>query len=107
MYAGVVVEYADISTLFSKPKHPYTHGLMNSIPKGGGRSGKMKRLNTIEGIVPSLLNLPPGCKFSNRCPKAFQICLEKEPPLITLPREAESGHQVRCWLHSESGCRIS
>jgi oligopeptide/dipeptide ABC transporter ATP-binding protein len=95
MYAGQVVEYASIETLFLEPRHPYTLGLMTSIPQLGRkfREGKT-RLKEIPGLVPNLIRLPPGCLFQPRCPMAFQACTQQSPPLFSL----EAGHGVRCWL---------
>jgi len=90
MYAGKVVEYTDVKTLFANPKHPYTWGLMNSIPKIGQ---KIERLKTIPGVVPNPLKFPKGCKFNNRCVLADEKCFSQEPDLI----EVEKGHKVRCW----------
>ncbi len=94
MYAGHIVEYAGVLHLFQNPKHPYTKGLFQSIPKkrGAGRKG---RLQAIPGIVPDLLGLPAGCKFHDRCSQVSQKCREEAPSLI----EIEPGHQVRCWLY--------
>ncbi|BBH54600.1 ABC transporter ATP-binding protein [Fluviispira sanaruensis] len=78
MYAGKVVEKSSAKELFTNPKHPYTIGLLNSIPKLGE---KKHRLNTIPGIVPSLANLPKGCRFQDRCPLATKECKETEPEL--------------------------
>jgi oligopeptide/dipeptide ABC transporter ATP-binding protein len=103
MYAGRIVEQTDIDSLFEKPLHPYTHGLIASIPV----LGKIKdRLEVIPGSVPNLINLPPGCKFASRCrarvEHEIQICTEVEPDLLPiLPK-----HSVRCWLyqsHEEQG----
>jgi oligopeptide/dipeptide ABC transporter ATP-binding protein len=93
MYAGDMMERADVKDLFSNPLHPYTIGLLESIP-GPDKT----RLKTIPGIVPNLLDLPPGCPFSNRCPKAQSICFHQKPPLVA-PHEME-GHLVRCWLYT-------
>ncbi len=91
MYAGKIMEAADVDTLFSDPKHPYTIGLMNSIPiLGVGK--KEKRLSTIPGIVPSLFRLPEGCLFHERCFQATSECGRLEPPVIDLGK----GHIVRC-----------
>ncbi|MGQ9648159.1 MAG: ABC transporter ATP-binding protein [Thermodesulfobacteriota bacterium] len=94
MYAGDIVEYADVIGLFKQPKHPYTVGLFQSIPKKRG-TGKRERLQAIPGLVPDLLGLPEGCKFQDRCSRGFQRCREEIPPLMNL---GES-HQVRCWLY--------
>lgn len=94
MYAGKVVEYADVKSIFAAPQHPYTIGLLNSIPK---MHGGAKRLEPIVGVVPSPLNLPKGCKFNNRCPFVQDKCLEADPELV----EATPGHSVRCWYHGQ------
>lgn len=91
-YAGHIVEKADIKTLFSNPKHPYTKGLIRSIPKLGQ---KRKRLDTIRGIVPSPYNFPRGCRFNPRCDQAMDICLKKEPPVVKI----DEGHYTKCWLN--------
>ena len=96
MYAGKVVEQADTIELFENTLHPYTLGLLDSTPILGRRTaGKFERLREIKGMVPSLYDLPKGCKFQERCPKAMPICQEKEPELT----EINDGHAVRCWLH--------
>lgn len=89
MYAGSVVEYATVQDLFKNPKHPYTIGLMNSLPKPGS-----ERLIPIDGQPPSLVNLPQGCRFSNRCPWRVDICDQSIPPLET----KSPGHDARCFL---------
>lgn len=98
MYAGKIVEEADTSVLFDKPLHPYTQGLMGSIPILGETKD---RLEVIPGNVPSLINLQPGCRFASRCGARTQygleICTQTEPDLI----ELEPGHKVRCWLYQE------
>ncbi len=93
MYTGRVVEHARVKELFKNPLHPYTQGLMRSVPGREGR-GK-KRLEAIPGVVPSLLALPLGCKFNTRCPYSFDRCFREEPPLAA----PEGGHPVRCWLY--------
>jgi oligopeptide/dipeptide ABC transporter ATP-binding protein len=103
MYAGRIVEQTDIENIFEKPLHPYTQGLIASIPVLGTIK---ERLDVIPGSVPNLVNLPEGCKFASRCrprvEQALSICTEVEPDLIpVLPK-----HTVRCWLyqsHEESG----
>jgi oligopeptide/dipeptide ABC transporter ATP-binding protein len=96
MYAGRVVEQTDVNTLFDNPLHPYSRGLLSSIPVMGVVK---ERLDTIPGSVPNLINLPPGCKFAPRCLARIQNnlsqCTEREPDLI----EHEPGHKVRCWLY--------
>jgi oligopeptide/dipeptide ABC transporter ATP-binding protein len=95
MYAGKIVEEAKTKTLFENPQHPYTRGLLKSIPRLGDkvRHGKV-RLSEIPGVVPSLYEIPSGCKFSTRCPSVMDICEEKEPEL----KEIEKGHFSACWL---------
>ena len=95
MYAGRIFEYAPVKDLFKKHYHPYTENLLKAIPKYDS-SGVRKRLHVIPGMVPSLLNLPRGCKLSNRCNRAFAKCFEEEPGLF----ELEPGHVARCWLYS-------
>ena len=99
MYAGRFVEEAPVEELFKNPLHPYTQGLMRSIPArselSGGGVGR-RRLDTIPGVVPSLLALPPGCKFNTRCPHSFDKCFVSEPELAIPPG---GGHPVRCWLY--------
>lgn len=98
MYAGKVVEQAPVETIFADPNHPYTQGLLNSLPSadlGKVAGGQKRRLQEIPGIVPSLLNLPQGCKFASRCPKAMAVCEEKEPPLEQVGAE----HLSACWLN--------
>jgi peptide/nickel transport system ATP-binding protein/oligopeptide transport system ATP-binding protein len=98
MYAGRVVEEASVGALFADPLHPYTQGLMRSIPRRAG-DGNGRRLTVIKGVVPSLMDLPPGCKFNDRCPHAFERCFAGEPGLL-LPGE---DHTVRCWLYDKEG----
>jgi len=98
MYAGRIVEQADVKPLFAKPMHPYTQGLMGSIPV----LGKLKkRLDVIPGTVPNLVNLPAGCRFAPRCrariENRLQVCTEIEPDLI----EISPKHLVRCWLYQD------
>jgi peptide/nickel transport system ATP-binding protein/oligopeptide transport system ATP-binding protein len=96
MYAGKVVEEGPTAAIFEDPKHPYTQGLLQSIPKLGERArhGRM-RLKEIEGIVPSLYELPEGCSFLPRCPKAMAVCREKVPEMVDIGE----GRRVRCWLY--------
>jgi oligopeptide/dipeptide ABC transporter ATP-binding protein len=99
MYAGEIVEYADAAPIFAKPLHPYTQGLIGSIPILGK---VVDRLEVIPGLVPNLIDLPAGCRFAPRCLQrqkyGLQICLEHKPELV----EIETGHTVRCWLYSSS-----
>lgn len=97
MYAGQVVEEADVFTLFDEPKHPYTKGLMDSIPHLEHDSSK--KLFSIPGTVPTLQLMPKGCRFHDRCQHATPRCASEQPPLITLPESG--GHRVRCWLYEE------
>ena len=93
MYAGKIVEYADARTIFHNPRHPYTWGLLHSIPKVD-QAKSSEKLPTIEGMVPSPYSLPVGCKFHPRCFNAGQKCREEDPPLRTL----EDGRKLRCWF---------
>ncbi|MEZ4375065.1 MAG: ABC transporter ATP-binding protein [Polyangiaceae bacterium] len=99
MYAGRVVETATVSELFRAPQHPYTRGLLASVPPMGG--DRPRRLNTIEGVVPSLTDLPKGCRFAARCAlkkrggEEFARCDEAEPELL----DVSSGHQSRCFFN--------
>ena len=92
MYAGKIVERANTAAIFDRPLHPYTVGLLNSLPGTGAK--KKKRLNAIPGVVPSPLDLPSGCRFRDRCPKAAGLCADEEPELI----EIEPGHRVACYF---------
>ncbi len=95
MYAGKVVEEARTVGIFEEPKHPYTKGLLKSIPMLGQRAQQgRQRLQEISGIVPSLYELPAGCSFYPRCPDAMAVCQEQAPELTDLG----DGHRVRCWL---------
>ena len=91
MYAGKKVEFADVNTLFSNPKHPYTIGLLESIPSTGKKTSDGK-LNTISGTVPSLYSLPSGCLFSDRCPDVFDDCRRIEPKMYNVGEN----HIARC-----------
>ena len=102
MYAGVVVESANVRTLFGEPLHPYTKGLLTSIPRGGRTVGKKARLNTIPGVVPSLYNLPRGCRFHDRCSYAHAPCQKWEPSLVPPYENPDQEHRVRCWLHQKN-----
>ncbi len=97
MYAGRVVESSTVLELFETPLHPYTQGLMRSIP--ARKSGEAaRRLDPIPGVVPSLLDLPPGCKFNTRCQYAFDRCfVDPEPPLLA----PAPNRGVRCWLQEK------
>ncbi|QUV83856.1 ABC transporter ATP-binding protein [Chloracidobacterium aggregatum] len=91
MYAGRIVETAPVEILFSRPQHPYTQGLLASVPRLGRQEA---RLPTIEGVVPKLTALPPGCAFAPRCPEARPECRQGELALKVL--DAQQGHAVRC-----------
>lgn len=90
MYAGKVVESAEVHELFQNPKHPYTQGLLGALPKMDSR----QRLNSIDGMVPTLKDMPTGCRFAPRCPMATQKCREEQPALA----DVTAGHQVRCFM---------
>ena len=96
MYAGQIVEQTDVNRLFDEPLHPYTQGLIGSIPILGEIKEK---LDVIPGSVPNLVDLPPGCRFAPRCQARFKhaltICTEQEPEL----EDIRAGHKVRCWLY--------
>jgi oligopeptide/dipeptide ABC transporter ATP-binding protein len=93
MYAGVVVENATVQNLFAKPLHPYTQGLLASLPL---LEVEQERLNVIPGGVPNMLDLPGGCRFHPRCPHCWQICRLQEPPLFP-----QNESEVRCWLFAQ------
>src|SRR5512141_308635 len=99
MYAGEIVEQTDVNTLFDQPLHPYTQGLIGSIPVLGEIKEK---LDVIPGSVPNLVNLPPGCRFAPRCQARLKygltICTEVKPDL----EDARPGHLVRCWLYQNA-----
>jgi oligopeptide/dipeptide ABC transporter ATP-binding protein len=99
MYAGQIVEQSDVQTLFADPKHPYTQGLIGSIPVLGVVK---EALDVIPGTVPNLINLPGGCRFAPRCRSRVKyeltICTEVLPEL----RPAGPDHMVRCWLYHSS-----
>jgi peptide/nickel transport system ATP-binding protein/oligopeptide transport system ATP-binding protein len=98
MYAGKVMEEGATDRILEDPRHPYTQGLMRSIPRLGERSKRGRtRLAEITGVVPSLLALPEGCSFHPRCPHAMPVCREKPPDLIAL----DGTHRGRCWLYDE------
>lgn len=94
MYAGQVVEEGGVEEIFENPLHPYTRGLLNSIPDVNGKKGK---LDAIPGVVPNPLNMPKGCRFAPRCDKAKDICYKEKPEIIRLGEE----RCVRCFLYDE------
>jgi len=97
MYAGKVVEEAPIKELFKDPRHPYTQGLLGSIPVIGRKAQTGRRLQEIPGIVPNPLDMPLGCRFHRRCPKTMGICREQEPPMVLLAEH----RRVNCWLEED------
>ena len=92
MYCGRVVEQGPVKQIFEQARHPYTQGLLKSIPKPGGRG----KLYEMDGIVPSLFELPQGCPFNPRCPQRRPECAQSEPPW----REVQPGHHALCWLYA-------
>jgi oligopeptide/dipeptide ABC transporter ATP-binding protein len=97
MYAGKVVEEAPVIPLFKDPRHPYTQGLLGSIPVIGRKEQTGRRLQEIAGIVPSSARMPQGCRFHPRCNKVMDRCLKQEPPMTRLGRH----RRVNCWLEAE------
>jgi len=94
MYGGKVVEFQDVISLFRKPKHPYTVGLMKSIPR---HDVDVDELEPIKGTVPSAAEMPKGCRFAPRCPFATELCIRELPELA----RQEDGGEVRCWIYDE------
>ena len=90
MYAGKIVEAGEVRTIFSQPRHPYTRGLLQSIPTPGRKTA----LTPIPGRPPNLAHLSPGCSFASRCPAAMDVCVQQEPP----ERQVAPGHRVKCFL---------
>ena len=100
MYAGQIVEEAPVVELFKEPLHPYTRGLMGSVPKLGQKfKGGSRQLDEIKGTVPSLQSLPAGCRFNPRCPLVKAKCLEQAPDMVFMGNK----RSVRCWLAGGSG----
>lgn len=95
MYAGKMVEEAPTETIFKEPLHPYTHYLINSLPKFGDKSPR----KSVPGSPPSLIDLPSGCAFHPRCPFVMDICKQRTPPYI----QVKPNHKVACWLTQEEG----
>lgn len=98
MYAGKVMEEAPVKELFKNPRHPYTRGLLGSIPVIGRKVQTGRRLHEIPGVVPSLLRMPKGCRFHPRCPEVIDACREQEPPMVSLGEH----RRVNCWLEVKS-----
>ena len=96
MYAGKVVEESDVYNIFEHPLHPYTEGLLESIPRIDRSAQKKTRLKEIQGVVPIPSHLPTGCHFHPRCPKVMDVCRHENPVL----KEEKADHRVRCWLYS-------
>lgn len=96
MYMGRIVEYASVDAFFDQPLHPYSRGLLNSLPPAATED-LVDSLETIDGIVPSYFELPPGCKFEDRCPIASSHCSAEEPSLEKISEK----HQVRCYNYKE------
>lgn len=95
MYAGMVIEYATAREIFKDPKHPYTKGLLASIPR---KDKDIDRLYTIEGTVPSLTSMPKGCRFCDRCTCAMEKCRNEQPPMYQFGERS-----VRCFLYEDKG----
>lgn len=93
MYAGQVVEYSNVDALFNHPKHPYTVGLLHSLPRP---DEDQEELSVIKGTVPSPFDMPKGCRFAPRCPHAQEIC-DQAPEFV----ETKDGSQVRCWIYTD------
>ncbi|HZG80048.1 MAG TPA: ABC transporter ATP-binding protein [Brevibacillus sp.] len=100
MYAGMVVETGTVEEVFANPRHPYTWGLMRSLPRLD--ESEKQRLIPIEGAPPDLFNPPVGCAFAARCDFAMEICKQQMPPTTTIGE----GHEAVCWLHDERAPRI-
>ena len=98
MYAGKIVESAPVERIFSDPKHPYTIGLLDSIPK---LNEEVDTLSVIPGTVPDATRFPGGCRFAPRCDRAESVCHDREPALLRAiegVHDDESGHRVACWF---------
>ncbi|MFD1037401.1 ABC transporter ATP-binding protein [Virgibacillus byunsanensis] len=94
MYAGKVVEETDVNTLYENPQHPYTKGLIGSVPKLGQ---DVEKLDSIRGNVPTPANMPKGCKFAPRCDFAMDVCWKRDPDLL----KTDDNHTCRCWLYQD------
>jgi len=104
MYAGEVVEYLEIDDLFQDARHPYTQGLLRSIPRLGAKFAEGKQpLQEIPGTVPNLIRLPPGCPFAPRCPHVQDKCRHERPPMFTV----NGSHGSKCWLSEDEAVSTS
>jgi len=97
MYAGKIVEEAPVNELFKDPRHPYTRGLLGSVPVIGRKAKTGRRLQEIPGMVPSPLEMPSGCRFHPRCPSVMPVCSEHEPRMAQLGEH----RRVQCWLEGK------
>jgi oligopeptide transport system ATP-binding protein len=97
MYAGYLVETGPVDEIYGTPRHPYTRSLLKSLPRLDGQHGE--QLETIEGMPPDLIQLPPGCPFAARCDFVKDVCRESNPPL----EEISSGHKLACWVDVDTG----
>lgn len=97
MYAGKIMEEAPVRELFKDPRHPYTQGLLGSVPVIGRRKRPERRLQEIPGTVPHPLHMPAGCRFNPRCPRAMPVCCKEPPPMTRLAEH----RRVSCWLEAE------
>ena len=102
MYAGRIVEVGDVREVFKEPRHPYTQGLIHSIPRVGG---ERRRMDGIAGHAPSPLNWPSGCRFHPRCPHVMPVCSARVPAL--LPLQGDSGPLVACHLYSHAPAEVT
>ena len=100
MYGGIIVESGTDEDIFYNPRHPYTWGLLNSVPNP--KSDKREKLTPIEGQPPDLLKPPVGCPFAARCKYAMKVCVQKQPPLF----EISEGHKAACWLNHENSPKV-
>jgi oligopeptide/dipeptide ABC transporter ATP-binding protein len=96
MYSGKIVEEATVDALFENPRHPYTRGLLNSLPKDDSEA----RLESIAGAVPQPGHLPHGCAFHPRCKDAMPQCQQQQPPVTSLNKE--NTHKVACWIYEDN-----
>jgi peptide/nickel transport system ATP-binding protein len=101
MYAGHIVEHGPTQAIFAAPLHPYTVGLLESIPHITGPGGREAMLKVIPGVVPPLYHLPSGCRFQDRCPDVFTVCRTEEPILKKNTKNNAAGHAVRCWKYGD------